>query len=220
MRLAPFLAGMVVATTASLAAAPPPGPPALRGMQGVDDDSMTSETYTWHNGTLEARYLALNATLRPGLRRYNVFWSGLEPTPPSATPRACPAGFLAVPASEAERVARGYHLFHCYSTDTLTRFDRVLELDASIGAASAFITYGSPDWAADPACTGFPWPPNPNFRQGCLPWKALDAYEDYILVMAERWSAPWGSGKARLSGICVWNEVVRARPAPPPTPPY
>jgi hypothetical protein len=26
-------------------------------------------------------------------------------------------------------------------------------------------------------------------------------------MLTLRWNAPWGSGRARLSGLCVWNEV-------------
>lgn len=83
----------------------------------------------------------------------------------------------------------------------------MLSRDAAIGSASTFIVYGTPDWAAHPNCTGFPWPPNPNFRLGCLPWDHLDDWEDYINFLVERYRAPWGSGRARISGLCIWNEV-------------
>ena len=193
---------------AAAAAPPPPGPPILLGVQGVDDDDMTGTTYSWQNGTLQARYRNQLAAINPGLRRYNVFWAALEPaTPPSPTPLSCPPHAILVPSNENDKVARGFHLFHCYDAALIEKLDTILALDASIGAASAFITYGSPDFARDPGCTGFPWPPNPNFKLGCLPWKALEAYEDYILFLVERWSAPWGSGLPRLSHICIWNEV-------------
>ena len=111
-----------------------------------------------------------------------------------------------MPANETDRVARGFHLFHCYAAGAVNDLDAILAADAEIGTASAFITYGSPEWAISESCTGFPWPPQPNYRLGCLPWDAQPAWEDYILFLASRWSAPWGSGRARLSGICVWNE--------------
>lgn len=176
-------------------------PPAVKGVQGVDDDGMTRLTYSMGNGTLEARYATQLRLLAPSVRRYNVFWQSLEASiPPSPTPLQCPPTHISAGGG-------AFKLHHCYDRATVESFDRILALDASIGAASAFITYGSPDWAQEAGCTGFPWPPQPNFKLGCLPWNSLDAYYDYILFLAARWNAPWGSGKARLSGICVWNEV-------------
>ena len=158
---------------------------------------------------LRARYATQRAELSPGLRRYNFFWAGLEGAVPASPtlPASCPPSHTLVPPSEAERQRLGYRLFHCYDTATLAAFDAILALDASIGAASALIMYGTPDWAAHPQCTGFPWPPSPNFRLGCLPWNHLDAYYDFTLAVLLRWGAPWGSGQARVSALCVWNEV-------------
>jgi len=183
--------------------------PQLQGVQGFDDDSVTSYVYTIQDDfdTLHARYSA-QAALMPGLRRYNFFWASLENSlPPSLSPLACPPTHLLVPANEKERQALGYNEFHCYSSEVIARFDVILALDASIGAASAFIMYGTPDFAAHPNCTGFPWPPNPNFRLGCLPWAAQESYYDFVLFVLQRWRAPWGSGGARLSALCIWNEV-------------
>jgi hypothetical protein len=109
--------------------------------------------------------------------------------------------------NETDRIARGFNRYHCYSTGFYEEFDDLFARDAAIGAASAVIAYGSPSWVMLPGCTGFPWPPNPNYQAGCLPWNNLPDWEDFITSMASRWNAPWGSGKARLSAVVVWNEV-------------
>jgi hypothetical protein len=205
-------AGAVVGAAAASGAAAPPFAPLiqLQGMQGQDDQTMALYAIGLddNQATLKLRYDILAQQTQPGLRRYNAFWSGAEgAVAPQATPFAsCPPGTFMWPTSESERVARGYNLFHCYDTGFYSNFDTFLALDASIGAASAFIVYGSPAWAVSPGCTGFPWGPV-NYTQGCLPWGHLDAWSDYILSLAERWNAPWGSGQARISHLCVWNEV-------------
>ena len=157
--------------------------------------------------------------------------------PPTGQPQDCPPSTFAVPINETDRIARtyatlasneygrvtrdrshrtyvtfslcagGYNLFHCYDSGMAAQQDTFLAADAAIGAASALIVYGSPSWAADPACTGFPWGPGPNYRQGCIPWAQLEAWEDFILFTAERWHAPWGSGQPRISGHVIWNEI-------------
>lgn len=45
------------------------------------------------------------------------------------------------------------------------------------------------------------------YKSGCLPWGHLDDWEDYMNFITGRWNAPWGSGKARLSNLVIWNEV-------------
>jgi hypothetical protein len=80
-------------------------------------------------------------------------------------------------------------------------------MDAAIGSVSTAIVYATPEYARHSNCTGFPWPPNPNFRLGCIPWNNFHDWQDFINLILERWNAPLGSGKARLSGLCIWNEI-------------
>lgn len=184
--------------------------PSLRGVQGVDDQTMSDYAQQLNdNGvTLSERYIRLDADLQPSVRRYNYFWSALEDlVPPSSTPITCPPGHLLVPANETDRLKRKYLSYHCYNTGMIASFDDLLNRDAGIGAASAFIMYGSPTYAMNPACTGFPWGPD-MYKSGCLPWNALDSWYDYVLFATERYSAPYASGKARLSAIVLWNEVT------------
>lgn len=178
-------------------------------MQGVDDDDMTSAlSASGDLASLALRYKNLAQDLAPGLRRYNFFWATLEDVASSSTPPAsCPPGTLLTPSNESDRLSRGYNNYHCYSRGVIEKYDDVLARDAAIGAASAFIVYGSPTWAQDPACTGFPWPPNPNYKSGCLPWDYMADWEDFINFIVERWHAPWGSGEASISGLCIWNEI-------------
>ena len=201
-----LLCSLSLAATAAALASPLPQ---LRGVQGVDDQSAVDALRAAGDvAGLDLRYATLSRELQSGLRRYNAFWSAFEGrVPPSAAPIACPAGSELTPRNESERVRLGFAHFHCYDSATLAGFDDTLARDAAAGAVSTFIVYGSPDFAIDPACTGFPWPPNPNYRSGCIPWKNMDDWQDYILMLTLRWNAPWGSGRARLSGLCVWNEV-------------
>ena len=196
------------AATCAVAARIKRGPPQIRGVQGVDDQTAT-DALRGDTAALDARYATLSRELQSGLRRYNAFWSSFEGSygAPSTKPIACPTGSELTPLNESERVRLGYAHFHCYDSRQLSAFDDTLARDAVAGAASAFIVYGSPDFAIDPNCTGFPWPPNPNYRSGCLPWKNMEDWQDYILTLTSRWSAQWGSGRARLSGLCIWNEV-------------
>jgi hypothetical protein len=207
-----MFAALLLAIELASARAAPPGsqwPPRTRGLQGVDDDAMTQFASSLPDGgeTLSLRYTNLASDISPGVRRYNFFWSGVEnAVPPSDAPLACPAGHTLTPSSEAERAARGYNRFHCYLDAQLLRFDDVLARDAAIGAVSALIVYGSPDFARLPGCTGFPWPPNSNFTQGCLPWNNMHDWEDFINMIVERWRAPRGQGP-RVDGLCIWNEI-------------
>ena len=45
-----------------------------------------------------ARYAAYESEIKPGVRRYNVFWQPFESSglPPSTTPLACPPGYQQV----------------------------------------------------------------------------------------------------------------------------
>jgi hypothetical protein len=108
---------------------------------------------------------------------------------------------------QTDRAARGYNRYHCYNQATLNANDILFDMDAAIGSVSTAIVYGTPDYAIHPNCTGFPWPPNPNFRLGCLPWDHFDDWEDFINLILERWNAPLDIGAARLSGLCIWNEI-------------
>ena len=153
-------------------------------VQGVDDDSMSGWAYVNDLPALELRYSALQRGIKPGLRRYNLFWSGLESgVPPSATPQMCAPGFVAVPANETDRVARGYNHFHCFNVAQLEKFDYMFAHDAAIGAASAVIAYASPDFAIHANCTGFPWGSGPPYRLGCLPWNNLADWDDFMLMV-------------------------------------
>jgi hypothetical protein len=186
------------------------GPPQIRGLQGVDDQTAADVLRGLSDGgaALSERYVTLERDLQSGNRRYNAFWSGFENAAPSMpAPGSCPPGTELTPRNESERVRLGYTRFHCYNTARLAGFDDLLTRDAAFGVASTFIVYGTPDWAIDPGCTGFPWPPEPNFKLGCIPWHNMNDWQDYILMLTLRWNAPWGSGRSRLSGLCIWNEV-------------
>jgi len=186
---------------------PKGGPPIIRGLQGNDDEEIPLNLLS-DPVSLQERYNNLDKLLSPGNRRYNMFWNSFEDAnPPSSEPISCDSSHILTPLNETDRIARGYNRYHCYSRARLESFDVIFAQDARIGAVSTAIVYGSPDFAVDPQCTGFPWPPNPNFKLGCLPWKNFADWEDYINLLSERWRAPLGSGQARLSGYCIWNEI-------------
>ena len=86
------------------------GPPQTRGLQGVDDESMTTFLYAQPNGTaaLAARYAKLDTDIQPGNIRYNAFWTSFEGrAPSSAEPQACPQGTSLVPANDTDKLERG-----------------------------------------------------------------------------------------------------------------
>lgn len=146
--MAPILASTaIVLSFALLRAAPLP----LQGMQSMDDQTM-ADWVSANEGEeqLAARYESMAQVLKPGLRRYNAFWSAVEPSAsfPPGSPPTCPSRSILAPASEADRVRLSYHRFHCYDAATILHFDDYLARDAAIGAASAFIVYGSPAWVA------------------------------------------------------------------------
>lgn len=89
---------------------------------------------------MSQRYARL-ADLKPGIRRYNMFWSSFESgkTPSSAAPMPCPAGFELTPPNVSEASRLGYHRFHCMSSSQLTMFDAIFEMDRAIGAQNGAI---------------------------------------------------------------------------------
>lgn len=72
--------------------------------------------------------------MKPGIRRYNMFWSGLEPHPSSAAPPpgGCSAGLMLVPANATDRAARGYNNYHCYNVASVANMDVLIQLDAVV----------------------------------------------------------------------------------------
>lgn len=96
------------------------GPPQTRGLQGVDDASMTTFLYAQPNGTaaLAARYAKLDADIQPGNIRYNAFWTSFEgKVPSSAQPQTCPQGTSLVPANDTDKLARGKNM-HALKPDS------------------------------------------------------------------------------------------------------
>ena len=201
-----------------------PGLPAPQALQGHDDENYPLGFVPGPDGValpgLAKRYANL-APLKPGIRRYNIWWNAFESARPSAATAAsrgaCPAGTEAVPANATDGARRGYRRFHCYATAPLKRWDTVLAADRAIGAQNAAILYAAPTWAIHPNCTGFTFG-NP-LRIGCAPWEpearggraaAMDDYEDYVNLLAERYLRPT-LGDARGLGLrhwVVWNEVA------------
>ena len=207
-----------------------PGLPRPQALQGHDDENYPIGFVPGPDGVaapgLAKRYANL-APLKPGIRRYNIWWNSFESNARPSAPTAaqltrggatpCPAGTVQTPANASDGAARGYHRFHCYREATLKRWDTILAADQAIGAQNAAILYAAPRWAIHPNCTGFTF--GTPLRIGCAPWApdarggraaALDDYEDYVTLLAERWLKPT-LGNARGLGLrhwVVWNEVA------------
>jgi hypothetical protein len=207
MKIIFFVFYISAVVSLSIPTFPKGGPPIIQGIQGNDDEEIPLDLLQ-NPSALQARYDNLALLLSPGNRRYNMFWVSFEDAqPPSTSPITCDSNHILIPSNETDRLQRGYHHYHCYNLKQLLSFDQIFAQDARIGSVSTAIVYGTPDFAINPACTGFPWPPNPNFKLGCIPWNNFDDWEDYINLLIERWRAPIGSGQARLSGLCIWNEI-------------
>lgn len=56
---------------------------------------------------LSARYSALGK-MKPGIRRYNMFWSSMELVPSSEAPMQCPQGQILVPSDPQQKLEQGY----------------------------------------------------------------------------------------------------------------
>lgn len=179
-----------------------------QALQGHDDASYTAMMIAQgQTQQLTERYKHI-AAMQPGIRRYNMFWSGLEPLPSSASPQQCRSGLTLVPANETDRAARGYNNFHCYNIPSVAAFDTLLPMDNATGAHHAAIFWNAPEWAIYENCTGFPWGKQMD-RGGCVPKPEYMAdFEDYVLFHAERYSP--ASAYAPLRHYVVWNEVISA----------
>jgi hypothetical protein len=212
--------GFLSSVCAAPAPTPPPAPPPSivvpglpwpQGLQGHDDENWPTRLFsTGQHAALQQRYARL-AALKPGIRRYNMFWSAFESAqqPSSAAPKACPPGFEPTPPNATEAARLGYHRFHCMSSAQLATFDAIFAMDRAIGAQNAAILYSAPAWARHPNCTGFVFGKDV-IKGGCLPSgpTALDDFEDFVNMLGARWGR--SSGNARLSHFVVWNEVASA----------
>ena len=146
----------------------------------------------------------LKLLLHPFAHRYNMFWNSFEVSPSRDAAFACPPEAVAIPATELQRVAQGYHRFHCYAKTRLAQFDTIFDLDSDIGAQSAAILYSAPAFYRHPNCTGFVFGKDV-IKGGCAPMDAhMDDYEDYVLMLARRYT------ERGLKHFVVWNEVASA----------
>lgn len=186
--------------TASGLTAPTVPPP--QGIQGHDDHVplfLMSRTQT-ETPVLTQRYSVLGG-MRPGIRRYNMFWSSFEPTTSTANARKCDPGFELHPNRSEDGMA--WNRFHCYRTSQLRAFDLLFRLDRTIGAQGAAILYSAPAWAIEPNCTGFVFGKDV-IKGGCVPRDdALGDFEDFVTLLASRYSP-------HLKHYIVWNEVASA----------
>jgi hypothetical protein len=158
-----------------------------------------------------ARAGFIRENMKPGVRRYNLFWAALESSAAVSTAQpqtACPVGYVAVPSSEEQRVARGFHRFHCYHAVTMQNQDVYLGADALIGSLSGAILYGAPDWAISPNCTGFPRQGG-TLRLGCVPLAAhRDDWEDYVNYVLWRYNGAPLSHSTRVGMLPAFHPAV------------
>lgn len=151
-----------------------------------------------------ARFVSIGSKLKG----YNSFWDTFEQSSvPSSTDPAlvCPSGHTRVPASEAERVQKGYKKFRCFSVNQIATFDNVLALDQQNGIESAALLWASPSQYRETDCVGAPWEGAP-LNIACVPrLDAMDDFEDYVNFLASRYNGLNGFG--RFTHFVVWNEV-------------
>ncbi|KAK9823331.1 hypothetical protein WJX72_001992 [[Myrmecia] bisecta] len=179
--------------------------------QGVHDQRYML-TFNINQGRFKERnqrYDALMDAIQPGVRRYNVFWYAIEKSgvAPSDTPITCPREFILVPASQAEKAAKGYNRFHCYHYAEIADMASYLALDASRGIESVATIWGTPTQFRDPNCVGFKingaWTYN-----SCVPRDdAMRDYADFVNFLAERWN---DDIRGRFKHFIIWNEVANA----------
>ena len=179
--------------------------PTPQGLQGYDDENWPMQLITEDGSAspeLIRRYGALGS-MRPGTRRYNMFWTNFEPKPSVASGAKldCPTGFEKHPQGPSEELH--FKRQHCYLSSQLAKFDLIFKMDRRIGAQGAAIIYAAPGWAIEPNCTGFIFGKDV-IKGGCAPRDdAMDDYEDYVLMLANRYGE-------HLKHFVVWNEVASA----------
>ena len=161
---------------------PSPTVPLPQALQGHDDQSFVAQIAD--PDSVNRRYEVL-ATLEPGIRRYNFFWSDLEPNEPTDGDTTCPEGTTGFKGLNSSRQ-------HCYLDSTLSGWDDQIARDFAIGAQQAAIMYSSPDWARHDNCTGFPWG-DTMYLNGCVPREDVrEDWEDYVAFLAKRYSGSDG----------------------------
>lgn len=147
------------AIASRVAAPPPPILPALpwpQGLQGHDDENWPVKLASANGSStpqLEARYAALSQ-LRPGIRRYNMFWNTFETEPGQDHPFACAPGSVLIPPSQAARKAAGFHGFHCYSEKQLHTFGKLASQRRGPGGGHPACRTGRKDPYCPFACSG------------------------------------------------------------------
>ena len=177
----------------------PPTPvsqPTPQALQGHDDESVPLGMDV---AMRDRRYEVL-ASMQPGIRRYNFFWSSLEPTAPPGAGEACPSGTVTFQGLRQ----------HCYNAARLAKWDDLLNRDVAIGAQQAGIMYATPGWARPANCTGFPWGKS-MYKNGCVPLPEFrDDWEDYIAFLTARYNGGANGKGPTLRHLVIWNEVADA----------
>ena len=176
--------------------------PATR--EGLADMRLTDEPRT-----MDVRYAKFRE-MGIGFKIYNYWWSGLEDAGVASqtTPVTCPVGQMMVPASEAERAAKGYHRYRCINSAYVAQFDRLLTHDAAFGIQSGAVIWSAPTAYQYPNCGGGAWA-GATLREGCVPREdAMDDFEDVVNFLASRYDGRGGNGK--ISHFVIWNENASA----------
>ena len=207
-----------VASNVPAAPAPAPAPTPVpvaansgfsTGFVGPTSRQGASEGRMWmSDADYDQRYARMKS-LGAGYREYNMYWNELENAgiPSSTTPVQCPAGQTLVPATEADRVALGFHRFRCFDQSRIAGWDNLLTRDQANGMQSAIIMFSAPAMYRHPNCQGFLFAGN-FMKDGCVPRDdAMDDFEDYANFAAARWN---GGALGKISHFIVWNENASA----------
>ena len=152
----------------------------------------------------DARYKKLKS-LGTSYRQYNLWWSALEGSglTSSTSPLKCPAKYIQVPATEAEKIAMGYKKYRCVSTEQLQNYDELLKSDQANGIQSGVALWSSPPVYRYPACEGFGFG-GVFLKDGCVPRDdAMDDFEDYVNLVASRYN---GDVHGKITHFIIWNE--------------
>ena len=171
-------------------------PPRPRGIEGFRD---------WQDAP-DAAVKRL-ADMGLGTHISNLYWSYIESTPvaSSLSPVQCPAGSKQYPANEAERVAQGYHRYHCYNNEDnlIGVYDRVFRTDAVNGIQSGVVLWNGPEQYLYSQCISQLSTPGP-ITWACVPRDdAMDDWEDFVNFLAARYN---GGQYGKISHFIIWNE--------------
>eukprot|EP01113_Clastostelium_recurvatum_P046465 TRINITY_DN8148_c0_g1_i1.p1 TRINITY_DN8148_c0_g1~~TRINITY_DN8148_c0_g1_i1.p1 ORF type:complete len:445 (+),score=42.32 TRINITY_DN8148_c0_g1_i1:32-1366(+) len=175
-----------------------------RNKQGLNDQ------YTMENISpqqLQERILNQERDLVPGVKIWNLFWSGVESNLTSSpSPLTCPSGYTMIPENKTQLDTYGFHKYHCWSSSVLSHWRNLILSTTQHNTHNAAVLWTTPPQYQYPTCMGVDAPIG---KMPCVPRDdAMNDWEDFITMMAMMYGGASSNGK--INHWIIWNEVASA----------